>query len=104
MTICLPDLSDYPDSESRRRAENLSHELDLILTEMSGTETSIEKLRELNKHANRIWWEMNANIGKLLSESRIERQQDTRSKLNLTLSIVAILISIGSLTLSFANL
>lgn len=93
----IPDLSSFPDCEERRRAEDLHQKLGILIADLH--ELDEPSLQTRWQEANKTWWEMNAMMGALIGKTMDLRRQRLRWIWSLTLSSVALLISLLSLAL-----
>jgi hypothetical protein len=103
MSKFLPDLTAYQDSEAKRRAENLSGELELIVARLGTAPLTNAELLALSTEANKVWWEMNSQVGKVFDQARIERAQNWQFKVTAALSVVALILSVFSIIISMQD-
>ncbi len=98
----LPDMSAFPDCEEKRQIENLAQKLELQLSKMT-PENGINEIEVLHKEANELWWEMNTCMGALVTRTVKEAKQNKRWLLSLSLSVIAIILSIISIIIRVAT-
>lgn len=95
----LPDLTAFPDCEERRRVENLSQEMELLLQKQADTPDLVEA-QKIHDRMNRIWFEANATVGALVARVAIEQRQTRRWRVETVVAYVALAVALLSLVLN----
>ena len=97
MSEYLPDLSKIPDSEAKRKVENLAHEFEFLLEKLGIGNLPDGELQKMHAEANKVWYSMNAQVGKLFEQERGKLDANKKFYITILISIIALIISIISI-------
>ena len=97
MNEYLPDISELPDSEAKREVENLAHEFEGLLEKLVDKEIDDNELHQIHAEASKVWYKMNAKVGKIFEQQRERNSSNNKFYISLVVSILALAVSIFAL-------
>ena len=93
MNEYLPDMSEIPDSEAKRKAEDLAFKFNLLLEQLGTEEMDDIQHRKLHNEANEIWYKMNSQVGRVFELERNKKSDNDKYYISLLFSLAALVVS-----------